>query len=329
MKYALLLLVFALIPLLCSVRAGDFPQAQISNRAIRAGFYLPDPERGYYRGTRFEWSGVIHSLQFQGHEYFGVWFPRYDPKLHDAITGPVEEFRTGEASVGYAEAKPGETFVRIGVGTLRKPDEKGYRVFGTYEIVDPGKWTVRPASDRIEFQHDLIHPAGYAYTYTKIVRLEPDRPEMVIEHRLKNTGRLPIETSQYNHNFFVIDGQPTGPEARVLFPFEVRATRDLGDKAEVREKQLSYLRELRAGGESVFTELEGFGPTSKDYDFRIENRKAGAGVRITGDRPIAKLVFWSIRTTLCPEPYIDIRVEPGQESSWEIRYEFYTLPAAK
>jgi hypothetical protein len=325
MKYIFLFLLLAFIPLLSTLRAEDFPEAEISNRVIRAKFYLPDPNHGYYRGTRFEWSGVIHSLQYDGHEYFGVWFPRYDPKLHDAITGPVEEFRTGDASVGYTEAKPGETFVRIGVGTLRKPEEPAYRVFGTYEIVDPGKWTVKTARDRIEFVHTLTHPAGYAYTYTKIVRLEKDRPEMVIEHRLKNTGKLPIETSQYNHNFFVIDGQPTGPDAVVLFAFEPRATRNLGDKAQVTGKQLTYLRELRPGGESVFTELEGFGTTAADYDFRIEHRKAGAGVHFTGDRPLSKVVFWSIRTTLCPEPYIDIRVAPGEETGWKIRYEFYTL----
>jgi hypothetical protein len=324
MKYAIFLFLLPLIPLLCSLRAADFPRAEISNGEIQAKFYLPDPEKGYYRGTRFEWSGVIHSLRYQGHEYFGVWFPHYDPKLHDAITGPVEEFRTGDASLGYAEVEPGDTFVRIGVGALRKPEEKAYRVFGTYELVDAGKWTVTPGPDRIEFVHQLTHPAGYAYTYTKIVRLEKDRPEMVIEHRLKNTGTRPIETSQYNHNFFVIDGQPTGPDAVVTFPFAAHATLDLKDLAVVEGSQLKYLRELRKG-ESVFTEIEGFGTTAKDYDFRIENRKAGAGVRITGDRPLSKLVFWSIHTTLCPEPYIDILVEPGKEAGWAIRYEFYTL----
>ncbi len=321
MRY--LALVAFLFPLLSMLYAADSPQAQISNGQIRARFHLPDPEKGYYRGTRFEWSGIIESLQYKGHEYFGVWFPRYDPKLHDAITGPVEEFRTGEASVGYEQAKAGETFVRIGVGTLRKPEEQAYRVFGTYEIVDPGKWTVDPGSDRVVFTHQLTHPAGYGYTYTKTVRLQAGRPEMIIEHRLKNTGTLPIETSQYNHNFFVIDGQPTGPDSVVTFPFEARATRDLGGKAQVAGKQLTYLRELREGGESVFTEIEGFGTTAADYDFKIENRKAGAGVRIIGDRPLSKVVFWSIRTTVCPEPYIDIRVAPGEETSWKIRYEFY------
>jgi hypothetical protein len=59
---------------------------------------------GYYRATRFDWSGVVASLEFQGHNYFGVWFPHYDPKLHDAITGPVEEYRTGDRGLGYADA---------------------------------------------------------------------------------------------------------------------------------------------------------------------------------------------------------------------------------
>jgi hypothetical protein len=58
----------------------------------------------------------------------------------------------------------------------------------------------------------------------------------------------------------------------------------------------------------------------------LANKKAGAGVHITGDKPLAKVVFWSIRTTFCPEPYIEMNVEPGQESTWNITYEFYTLP---
>ena len=49
-------------------------------------------------------------------------------------------------------------------------------------------------------------------------------------------------------------------------------------------------------------------------------------MRITSNRPLAKLVFWSNWKTSCPEPYIDMTVEPGKESTWEIRYEFYELP---
>lgn len=301
------------------------PEAEISNRSIQAKLYLPDPEQGYYRGTRFDWSGIIHSLRYQGHEYFGQWFERYDPKIHDAITGPVEEFRSKDGGLGYDEAKTGETFIRIGVGVVRKPEEQAYRAFHTYDIVDPGKWQVETSADRVTFIHELKGPNGYAYLYRKTVRLEKDKPVLVLEHSLRNTGRRTIETAQYDHNFFVIDGQPTGPDASVKFPFELRAVADLKGMAEVRDSRLQYLRELEPG-QSVFTELQGYGSDAKDYDIRMEHRKAGAGVRITGNRPLAKVIFWSIRTTFCPEPYTEMRIEPGKESTWRITYEFYTLP---
>lgn len=305
--------------------AADSPQAEIASRSIKAKLYLPDPENGYYRATRFDWSGVVSSLQYAGHEYFGVWFPRYDPKIHDAITGPVEEFRTNDAGLGYDAAKPGGTFIRIGVGVVRKPEERAFRPFNTYEIVDSGQWKVRKGRDRIEFRHTLAGEPGYAYAYRKTVRLEKNKPVMVIEHSLKNTGRLPIDTTQYNHNFLMIDKLPIGPDVSIKFPFELKAMANLRGLAEVRGRELVFLRDLE-GRQSAFTELQGFGNTAKDYDIRIENRKAGAGVRITSDQPLAKLVFWSIRTTACPEPYIAMRVAPGRESKWKISYEFYTLP---
>lgn len=307
--------------------AAEFPEAEIANRAIRAKLYLPDAERGYYRGTRFDWSGVIHSLQCAGHEYFGPWFESHDPKGDDGITGPVEEFRTNDAGLGYDEAKGGGAFIRIGVGVVRKPaGESKYRQFGTYDIVDPGKWAVRQKPGRIEFIHEVSDENGYAYIYRKTVRLVGNKPELVLEHSLKNTGRRPIETSGYDHNFFVMDGQPAGPDFRVRFRFEPRATRDLRGLAEIQGRALVYTSELQKG-QTVFTELEGFGTSARDYDIRIENRKTGAGVRIRGNQPLEKVVYWSIRPTLCPEPWIKMRVEPGRERKWKIDYRFYTLSA--
>jgi hypothetical protein len=313
------LCLFAL--LLCaslSAPAADFPEAQISNGTVTAKLYLPDAEKGYYRGTRFDWSGQVYSLTTGGHEYFGQWFEKYDPKLHDAIMGPVEEFFD---SPGYDEAKPGETFVRIGVGTLRKREEREFRRFGTYDIVDAGKWTTKPGKDRIEFTHELTGPNGYAYRYTKTMRLDGKKPRLVIEHKLRNTGQKAIASAQYNHNFFVIDAQPTGPGVKVTFPFDLKAIEPFkSDAGEVRGREIVYNKELQPR-QSVFGLFEG-GPV---YDVRMEHAKAGAGVHITGDRPVSRIVYWSIRTTFCPEPYVDLRVEPGQETSWTYTYNFYNL----
>ena len=80
---------------------------------------------------------VIGSLEYKGHRYHGAWFTKTNPKIRDfvfegahiiagpcsAIMGPVEEFSTDDKALGFDEAKPGGTFIKIGVGVLRKPQD--------------------------------------------------------------------------------------------------------------------------------------------------------------------------------------------------------------
>ncbi len=304
---------------------STYPTAEIANGRIAVKLYLPDPDYGYYQGTRFDWSGVMASLRYAGHEYFGEWFETYVPRKHDAIVGPVEEFVPEGGGLGYSEAKSGETFIRIGVGVVRKPEEPEYRKFGTYEIVDPGKWTVTKAADWVTFRHELEGLSGYAYEYTKTVRLDERSPKLCIEHTLKNTGTRPIITEQYNHNFFVMDSQITGPEILVRFPFELRAEDDLKELAEVRGGGIVFLREFEKGA-SVLTGLKGFGASDGNHCIAVENLRTGAGVHIRGDRPLLRLVFWAMRKTVCPEPYIALSAEPGCETKWQWLYECYELP---
>ena len=292
--------------------AADPPQVEIANAVSRAKLYLPDAENGYYRATRFDWSGVVASLEHKGHNYFGVWFERYDPKLHDAITGPVESFN----AIGYDEAAPGGTFLRIGVGFLRRPEDARVNDFKTYDIVDSGKWATRNGADWVEFTQTL----GDTYVYRKTVRLVKD--QLVLEHSLKNTGKKVLETNVFNHDFYMLDNQPTGPDIVVKFPFDAQSGPDWRGPGELRGKELDYRQEL-SKGQSVSGEIKGYGASAADHDFRVENRKTGVGVRQIGDRPLSRLYFWSIRTTVCPEAYIHIRVEPGKEETWRTAYEFY------
>jgi hypothetical protein len=304
--------------------AQDYPQADISNGLIHAKLMLPDAQHGSYQGTRFDRSGIIASLQFGGHEYFGRWYEHHDPKIHDAITGPVEEFRTNDSGLGYDEARAGGTFVRIGIGTVRKPDEKTYRPYETYEVVDPGKWTIRKHKDRIEFTQRLRSDGGYAYVYRKTVRLVKGKPELLLEHSLKNTGQKAIDTTQYNHNFFVIDHEVVGPDIAVKFAFTPQAIRRFNDRAEIVGQEIRFPHEL-AGKNGVFSELTGSQNDVKDYEFRIENLKTGAGVHITSDQPLEKANFWAISTVASVEPYIHLKIEPDGEAHWTIRYQFYTF----
>jgi hypothetical protein len=321
--------------------AADFPQAEISNGQIRVKLYLPDAEHGYYRGTRFDWSGVIASLEYKGHNFYGPWFDGVDPKVHDyayvgaevvagpctAISGPAEEFQTNRTALGWQEAKAGETFIKIGVGVLRK-DAGNYDFVKLYEIVDAGKWTVKQRPDSIEFTQELTDPSsGYAYIYRKTVRLTEGKPEMVLEHSLKNTGRRAIQSSVYNHNFLVLDNQPPGPDFSISVPFQIHSPWPPNkDLAQIQGNHIVFFKVLE-NQDVVQIPMQGFGPTPKDYDIRIENRKVGAGMRIRGDRPLSFENFWSMRRVLSMEPFITMSIDPGGEFTWKTFYEYYTLPS--
>ena len=319
--------------------AADPPQAEITNGELRVKLYLPDARRGYYRGARFDWSGVITALEYKGHNYYGPWYNRIDPRVHDfqyegaeivastcsGITGPVEEFQTNHSALGFDEAKVGGTFIKIGVGVLRKDSEK-YDFVKQYKIVDPGKWTVKTHGDSVEFTHELTERStGYSYIYSKTVRLVAGKPEMVLEHSLKNTGRHAIHSSVYNHNFLVLDHQTPGPDFSLTLPFQVHSPEPPNkDLAEIRGNQFVYLKAL-ANQDVVFTSLLGFSDSSKDNEIRIENRRVGAGMLIRGNRPLSDLHLWSIRTVLAVEPFITMTIDPGSEFTWETSYQYYTL----
>ena len=302
----------------------SYPRAAISNGAVNAVLYLPDVKNGYYRGSRFDWSGVVGCLAYKGHTYFGVWFPHYDPLLHDAISGPVEEFRSGngESALNYDQARPGEPFVKIGIGVLRRIDNAPYKFTAPYPLIDGGQWTIHTGRTSVSFKQDLKSPIGIAYVYKKTLALEKHEPILILRHELKNTGTETIDTQVYDHDFYVLDGAPTGPDMVVRFPFEPKAEEDLGNGARIEGRQIVYDRELQTG-ESSMSFITGYSSDVSSYDFVVENRKTGVGVEQTGDRPISRINFWSIRTTICPEAYIRVKIAPGETASWTIRYRFY------
>lgn len=296
------------------------PEAFVSNGLINAKLYLPDHINGYYRGARFDWSGVIYDLEYSGHKYFGKWFDHYEPTLHDAIMGPVDSFNP----IGYEDAEVGEGFLRIGVGILEKPDEPRYAFTTPYKILDHGNWEIKKGSSEITFVHEL-KSSIYQYKYTKSVKLIKRKPELVLEHTLENTGTTTLETDVYNHNFFVIDNQPTGPDFVVKFPFAPDGElKGKTEKGVINGENITYTDVIQKGEYFAVSPLSGYGSTVSDNDFRIENRKTKAGVRIVGDKPIVKFVYWSAAATLCPEPYIHVKAQPGESMTWTNRYEFYT-----
>jgi len=304
------------------------PSLTIGNGQIVAHI-APPGSNAFYRGTRFDQAGVITSLKLNGREFYGPWFDRTAPEVLDyaydakgalvagpdsATSGPAEEF----APLDFAPS-PG-LFIKIGVGTLRQPDTKPYDHYRHYEIVDAGKWTISPSQTGVTFIQSL-KSGETAYTYEKILRLVPGKPELVIEHRLKNIGAKPINTTVYDHNFLRLTQGNASTTVTFPFPLTVATNPPPTDLIRIEGKTLAYLRPMKLKERISFL-VTGFGNTAADYDIAIRDAAGGGGVTITGDQPITRLNIFSIDKVQSVEPYIAIALMPGEEKRWSYTYAF-------
>ncbi len=320
MKYPKLFILFLMTSTLAcnQPQTVDPPSAFISNEHVDMKLYLPDAEHGYYRATRFDWSGIIYSLESGGHQYVGEWKKRQDPLVHEDLTGPADSY--GDPGLGFDEAKIGGEFIRIGVGALEK-SEKEYVWSKTYRIVDHGLWEVEQGKDWITFTHTLQRESGWAYVYTKRIELMKEKPGFSMIHTLINKGSKAIHTDQFNHNFFVMDQKVTGPDFSLEFPFILSSEEYNPELVELDQNKLLFKKELSE--ESIWLILDGFGESAEDNQVKILNQKTGAGVQISVDKPLQKIVFWAISTTLCPEPFIQLDVLPGDTETWVSEYKLF------
>ena len=127
----------------------------------------------------------------------------------------------------------------------------------------------------------------------------------------------------------MLDRQAPGPDFTFRVTFQTQVNRPPNkDLAEVRGNEIVFVKPL-SGKDQLAVPIQGFGDSVQDSEIVIENRKVGAGVKITGDRPLVRDLLWSIRTVLAIEPYIAIDIQPGAEFKWKNIFEYYTIPASK
>src|ERR1700759_4583692 len=83
----------------------SLPHRDISNGIVSAKVYLPG-EGGFYRGTRFDRTGVVAHGTFKGDDFGEPWFSSYSPHVRDFV------WKNGQVTVSTvsAAAGPAEDF---------------------------------------------------------------------------------------------------------------------------------------------------------------------------------------------------------------------------
>jgi len=301
---------------------AEYPSVDLHNPVIRMKIYLPDTSYGYYRSCRFDWSGMIASLTYEGHTVYGEWQTPHYPQKPDHGIGPCEEFGM-ENPPGYESAAPGETFCKIGVGALVKESYESYQFNDTFDILDHGRWHIQADSSTLETTHELSLTSGYGYTYTKTIVVASDAPSFTIQHLLTNTGSISINTNHYNHNFTIIDDEHIGSSYRVTFPFSIQPLSSIQQSfhsyASVSGDTIALMRSL-TGGKTLWAQFEDVPGGSASNGFSVTNTESGIRIYCTGDAPVALYRFWAHEMAICPEPYISIDLDPGESMNWSATY---------
>jgi hypothetical protein len=298
--------------------AAEYPSAVLDNGAVRLDLYLPDATSGYYRGSRFDWSGMIGQITAGGVTYCRPWRTPHDPEHTENAIGPAGEFGMHEPP-GYAEATVGGQYLKIGVGALVKYDDQPFRFNHPGAVAERGTWTVTPSPTAIAFTHELS-AAGYAYRYTKTVALATSGPSFTISYRFENTGTKPIVTDHYCHHFTSIAGADVDGTYRIVPPEPPAGEVPKG--LAWNDGVLAVVAPPAAGA-PLWGVLAQALPADANRFTIASSRGAMA---VTGDFPTLKWELYSMPQALCVEPFMAIDVAPGAEQRWSSTYTLSATP---
>ena len=297
-----------------------------------------------YRGTRFDWSGFITQVTLDGKHTFCM--PEsLEPGQGTGGIGLCNEF-SNELTVGYDEAKPGEPFLKLGIGLLKRPDEGSYNFFRPHEIVENFPIHVEPKPDQVIFYVEPIECRGYAARLEKTVSVQENK--LILGYSLKNTGTRTITTHEYCHNFLGINQLPIGPDYQLRFPQQVELEPPPPNMHRMAPPNMRWIPKpilrwlitrmmrqmqgslLMKGSQITWKEIpeKAFFSRLVGFKFRTEaqwelfHRPSRLIVREVDNFPPSRLVVWGTTHVVSAEVYTDIHIQPGESQEWQRVFEF-------
>lgn len=279
------------------------------------------PDR-YNRGNRFSPVANVLRATLDGTDFL------FSPVAHDPLNdnaGLAMEFDLFEwpegGPPGFSEAKEGESFVKVGVGLLKKQGDE-YGFYKPYETVALAPTTVTWGSDCAKFRQSCRSPGGYAYVLEAAVRVHDHSLE--IEYRLRNTGEKSFATEQYAHNFFSLGGMSIGPDYEIEMPgaFTMEETGMKVLKAHGRN--VGFLRDIPAKKASNATLMLAPTTPAAEETITVSHLVKGWAIKARVSLPTSHVAIHAEPGYLSPEQFVRIRLKPGESASWIRSYEFLT-----
>ena len=271
-----------------------------------------------YGMPRFDWTGKIVDVKFQGIRLAGV-------ERTDVVTrnhfgrGFYNEFGI-DTALGYDDAQIGGWFHKIGVGLLKKDDSK-YVFNKPYEIRPAEFKTVSEGNKIIIIcKSDAIN--SYSYLLKKEIELH--ETGFSIKYSLENTGEKDILTDEYVHNFTAINEDPIGANYILNFPFQLKPEL-FGETVNPERKVIVEPNKVKFRGtpkqDFFFSNLTGGEMVQAEWE--LINLQTKIGIRETVSFQTNKVNLWGWGHVVSPELFFKINLKPGKSVEWSRNYSVY------
>ncbi len=268
-----------------------------------------------FEGCRFDNTGLIRQVWYTapgGQETPFLTEESLVPGFGTGGMGLACEFGI-ENPPGYDDAEPGELFLKIGVGWLRRPDEYHYRFPRAYEIVDRGSLsteirTVSENATEIQTRWDSGVHRGYGCVYTKTYRIEGNT--VTTDCALSNTGDRALWNYEYAHNFFSIGETPVEEGAYHL------TTDDPAFDTRSRCEFIDYDH-----FPSYFSTYVGR-TCEKVRRWTLKRNADGLSVSETVDFTPVRVAVWSMPHVISCEVFHEFTLAPEERHTWQRVYTF-------
>ena len=286
--------------------AWELTTQRLQLRVAKPGFL--------YRRTRFDWTGIVTDIRLDDtHTFCSVESP--DPLQGAGGLGLLGEFGIHEP-VGYEDAAIGDTFPKFGVGLLQKPDDSAYFFMRDYPA-EPFPCSVTLLDNGIRFEQDPIDCRGFAARLTKTLTVAENT--LRIAYRMENTGSRQINTTEYNHNFLLIDETPTGSAYTLRFSTPMTFTRN-DQSIWSTDGTLTW-----PDGIPGFYATCGEVPPVSGLHWTLTNQKTGASVTERVDFHPARIACWGMPHVISPEVFHPVSLAPGASASWTREWTFHAV----
>jgi hypothetical protein len=296
----------------------------MQNASIKLTLADPTAPEPVYRGQRFTLPGMVTIASWNGIPFL-VPFAMPDDRFPDNhVGGTAEEFDL-PGPADYDTAPVGGTFMKVGVGILRRDDAEPYNFSLPREVVVAPKNTIAFSDDKTAtFLQTLDDPAGgRGYRLEVSVTLEENG--FTVRRELTNSGNHPIRTEHYTHNFCNIANQPIGPGCEVAWttPLEPDKMVTGGEAMLPTPRGLTFAKTPE--GNLHYNSAKGSGLPANEPILLTQNN-AGIQLSITTSHPLHRIAVWGTAEVISPEPFVLLEIPPGESVAWSTTYKVAKAP---